>query len=112
MSPESSLAWPFSLTLISSPEFVKLLYNAAWYLYEVSDYDICVLVVQTAWLACDDKESLSYAELCNVAAAAYLELNKLDECRRNWVTTSEIHEKLLSENDIDVSYAFAFSVSR
>jgi hypothetical protein len=81
---------------------VKLLYNAAWFLYEDSDYDTCVRVVQAGWLACEEKGSLQWAELCNVAAAAYLELNKLEETRKNWTTTSEIHELMLEEDDLDV----------
>lgn len=91
------------ILLVRSPEFVKLLYNAAWYLYEVSDYDICLKLVETAWLACDDKDSLQYAELCNVAGCVYHETNKLGECRRHWLTFSKIQEASLPENHIDVS---------
>jgi hypothetical protein len=79
------------------------LYNAAWYLYEVSDYDIVLRVVETAWTACDDKKSLQYAALCNVAGCAYFELNKLGECRRHWAVFSEIQDASLPENNIEVS---------
>ena len=82
---------------------MKLLYNAAWYLYEVSDYESCLKLVDSAWLACDDKESLQYAELCNVAGCVYHETNKLSECRKNWITFSKIQEVKLGENDLDVS---------
>lgn len=85
------------------PQFIELLYNAAWYLYEVGDYDVCLRLVETAWLACDDKKSLQYAWLCNVAGCAYYELNKLGECRKCWTTFFNIQEASLQENDLNVS---------
>ena len=81
---------------------MKLLYNAAWYLYEVGDYDICLRVVETAWLACEDKRSLQYAALCNVAGCAYSELNKQGDCRKYWEDCSEIQNTLLPDDNIEV----------
>lgn len=83
--------------------FVKLMHNAAWYLYEVSDYDVCLQVVETAWIACEDKNSLQYAALCNVAGSVYSEINRIAECRKYWTLASEIQDALLPENNIEVS---------
>jgi hypothetical protein len=70
---------------------------------ELSDYDMCLKLVDSAQLACGDStDSLAYATLCNVAGSAYYELNKLAECRKNWEISAQIQEKLLRENDLKV----------
>ncbi|KAH7416708.1 P-loop containing nucleoside triphosphate hydrolase protein [Cadophora sp. MPI-SDFR-AT-0126] len=90
--------------LKGSPRLIDLLSNCAWYLYEVSDYDVCLRIVETGRLACgDDTESLRYATLCNVAGAAYYELNKLVDCRTNFEIFHSIQAKLLPENDLQRS---------
>jgi hypothetical protein len=60
-------------------------------------------VVETASLACEDKESLQYAELCNIAGVCLLELNKLGECRKYMEMCLHLQEKLLLDNDTEVS---------
>jgi len=64
---------------------------------------MCLRVVETAWSACEDKNSLRYATLCNIAGGAYYELNKLGECRKNWENMMAIRDALLSEDDLEVS---------
>ena len=88
--------------LYRSVEFVRLLSNCAWYLFEVSDYEICLRVVETGWLACDDKESLEYATLSRIAGEACFELNKLSDCRQHWESVFRIQEKLLQDNSLEV----------
>jgi len=70
---------------------------------ELSDYDMCLELFQSAQLACGDKtDTLAYAALCSVAGSTYYELNKLADCRKNWEISAQIHEKLLGENDLEV----------
>ena len=54
-------------------------------------------------MACEEKDSLQYATLCNVAGGAYYELNKLGECRKNWERFLQLQESKLSEDDIEVN---------
>lgn len=72
-------------------------------MYEVSDYDMCLRVVETAWAACEDKNSLRYATICFIAGGTYFELNKLSQCRKFWEQTVAIRDNLLSDDDIEVS---------
>jgi len=53
-------------------------------MYEVSDYDMCLRLTETAGFACLDTESLRYATLCMTAGRAYYELNQLSKCRKKW----------------------------
>lgn len=87
---------------ISSSKFIDLLSNCAWYSYEIGDYTLCIGLVDTARVACEDKESLQYATLCNIAGGAYFELNQLRECRKNWETFLRIQEAKLSEDHLEV----------
>jgi hypothetical protein len=91
----------------SSKEFIDLLANCAWYLYEVSDYDICLRVVETAWSACEDKESLQYGTLCNLAGVAYYDLNRLGDCRKHFEKFLKIQEMLLPDGSLEVSTLFS-----
>jgi len=92
--------------LKGSTKFIELLSNCAWYLYEISDYDLCLRLVDTARLACDDKESLEYATLCNIAGGAYYELNQLHECRKNWEIFLQIQEAKLSAKHLELSVSY------
>ena len=69
----------------------------------VSDYDMCLKMVETAWTACEDKDSLKYAILCHTAGSAYYELNRLTECRKHWTKMMDIRDTLLPEDDLEVS---------
>jgi len=65
---------------------------------------MCLQLVKTARSACgQDKETLQYATLCNIAGGAYYELNKLSECRKNWEKYLKIQETLLPEGHLEVS---------
>jgi hypothetical protein len=90
----------------SSPQFISLMSNSAWYLYEISDYEVCLRLIETARLACEDKLTLQYALLCNVAGSAYYELNKLGDCRKNWDMSLKIQEALLPDDHIEVSCTY------
>jgi hypothetical protein len=74
---------------------------------ELADYDMCLRLIHSAQLACGDKtDTLSYATLCAVAGSTYYELNKLTDCRKNFETFVQIHEKLLDENDLGVRFIY------
>lgn len=60
-------------------------------------------MVETAWTACEDKDSLKYATLCHTAGSAYYELNRLTDCRKYWTKMMEIRDALLPEDDLEVS---------
>ena len=78
--------------------------NCAWYLYETSNYDICLRMVETGQLACgDDTETMQYAVFCNIAGLTYYELNKLGDCRKNLEVFYHLQEKHLGRDDLEVS---------
>jgi tetratricopeptide (TPR) repeat protein len=102
--------------------FTALLANCAWYvyfvedlmlsflirlhryLYEIGDYDTCLKLVDTASIACDDKDSSRYANLRNTSGACYFDLNRLRDCRRDWVIALSIQEKLFDNDVVKVGY--------
>jgi tetratricopeptide (TPR) repeat protein len=68
------------------------------YLYEIGDYATCLQLANTASGACKDKNSLCYANLRNTAGACYFDMNKLQDCRRDYQTALAIQE---GESDSD-----------
>lgn len=86
-----------------TPKFSALLINCARFLYEISDYDLCLRLTKTAAGGCDDKGSVEYADLCGIAGSAYYELNKLDLCRKEWELYKKIQEDVYKDNDLEVS---------
>lgn len=86
--------------LASSDEFVELLSNASWYLYEMSDYDLSRKVIDIAKIICEDKESHTMSHLCNTQGGNYYDLNRVLDCRRNWEIALRIREKLRAEPDL------------
>lgn len=85
--------------LSGSDIFVRLLSNCAWYLYEISDYQVCFRVIETAASACQDKNSLIYADLRNTAGSCYYELNRLGDCRKAWEETYRIRQRHLAHDN-------------
>ena len=79
------------------------------YLYEISDYDVCLRLIETAISATEEKDSLRYAHLCNTAASCYYELNKMAECRKHFEIVLRIREEQLPEDHIDVRINFCQS---
>jgi len=81
--------------------------NCAWYLYETSNYDICLRMVETGQLACgDETETMQFAVFCNIAGLTYYELNKLGDCRKNLEIFYHLQEKHLGKDDLEVSPLF------
>ena len=71
-------------------------------MYEVSDYDMCLRLTETAAVACLDTESLQYAALCMTAGRAYYELNQLSKCRKKWELAMQIQEARLPKGHLEV----------
>jgi hypothetical protein len=71
------------------------------YLYEVSDYDGALQIIEVGYTACRDKESLLYADLCNTAGVCYTEKNFLPKCREMLERSLYIREKKLPPDHID-----------
>ena len=71
-------------------------------MYEVSDYDMCLRLTETAAVACLDTESLQYAALCMTAGSAYYELNQVSECRKKWELSMQIREAKLPKGHLEV----------
>ena len=61
-------------------------------------------------MACQDKESLDYASICNAAGGSYYELNQLRECRKNWETFLQIQESKLEPESLEVWYSTMLDV--
>ena len=77
------------------------------YLYEIADHSECLNIVEIGCLACDDKESLTYAHLLNTQGSAWYELNKLKPCRDAFTAAIAIREQRLSKDDPEVAISFA-----
>jgi len=74
------------------------------YLYEIGDYDTSLQLVYAASAACDDKDSSRYANLQNTSGACYFDLNRLQDCRRDWVIALSIQERRFGHDVVKVGY--------
>jgi hypothetical protein len=90
--------------LKGSNHFVELLSNCAWYLHELGDYDVSGRVLETAISACDDKDSLLYADLRSTSGSRFYDLNLLSECRKAWDEVLRIRKALLPEQSPEGLY--------
>lgn len=90
-----------------SLDFVRVLSNCGWYLYEVGDYGECLKMMETACSASEDKNTLLYSHLINTIGSAYFELNHLKKCRSNFESARDLREELLPENDLQVAVSLA-----
>lgn len=68
------------------------------YIYELGDFDVSKKVVEIAILACENKDSLLYAELRSTAGSLFYDLNQLDNCRQAWDEALRIRESKLPQN--------------
>lgn len=73
------------------------------YLYEVSDYDLSLRVIKTAFTACQDNRSSQYGSLCSTAGSCYYELNKLRASGEEYQKALEIRENEGNEDDTMLS---------
>ena len=78
---------------------------SARYLYEISDYDGALQIIEVGYTACADKDSLLYADLCNTAGVCYAEKNFLSRCRSTLETSLRIRRAKLQHNNIDSKFS-------
>ncbi|KIV90279.1 hypothetical protein PV10_07598 [Exophiala mesophila] len=78
--------------------FIRLLSNCGWYLYEVADYTECLEMMAIACSASDDKGTLLYSHLLNAQGAAYYDQNKLKKAREAFNTARVLRERWLESN--------------
>ena len=90
--------------ILAPPQFLQLLKNCAWYLFEIGDYGEVFPLLQVAYEMCgEDRTSLDYAHLRNSAGSAYFELNQLRDCRTAYEETLSIREKNLPQGDEELA---------
>jgi hypothetical protein len=68
------------------------------YLHELGDYEVSGQVLETAVSACENRNSLLYAELLSTAGSRFYDLNKLAVCRKAWDEALAIRKSILPEN--------------
>jgi len=68
------------------------------YLHELGDYEVSGQVLETAISACENRNSLLYAELRSTAGSRFYDLNKLGVCRKAWDEALAIRKSILPEN--------------
>jgi tetratricopeptide (TPR) repeat protein len=60
--------------------------------------------VDTASVACEDKDSQRFANLRNTAGGCYFDMNRLQDCRREWEIVMAIQALDKSNDDAKISY--------
>jgi tetratricopeptide (TPR) repeat protein len=94
------------VSLWRRPRDSGLLTHRHRYLYEVGDYTTCLTLVETASAACEDKNSARYANLRNTAGTCYFEMNRLQDCRRDYEVALAIQEHQSAHDDSKVTYMY------
>ncbi|PMD63260.1 uncharacterized protein K444DRAFT_626991 [Hyaloscypha bicolor E] len=89
--------------LKGSVTLVELMSNCAWYLHELGDYEVSGQVLDTAVSACENRDSLLYAELRSTAGSRFYDLNKLGVCRKAWDEALAIRKSFLPQNNPSVA---------
>jgi hypothetical protein len=67
------------------------------YLHELGDYDVSGRVLETAISACEDKNSLLYAELRSTAGSHFFDLNQLRQSQSAWNDSLRIRKRILPD---------------
>ena len=93
--------------LKSSANLDELLKNCAWYQYEIGEHGESLNTLKVAFDACEEKQGLIYAQLCNNAACIYYELNDLNNCRRYNEHALNIRKKKLKVDDVDLANTYS-----
>ncbi|KAL2064599.1 hypothetical protein VTL71DRAFT_3736 [Oculimacula yallundae] len=86
-------------TLKAPHEFLELMCNCGWYLYESGEYTTTALVSKTGLRAANDKESMVYAELLLIDGCHHYDMNELVDCRKSWERSLRVREKILVATD-------------
>jgi tetratricopeptide (TPR) repeat protein len=104
---------PERQTVLSpTDEFVDLICNATWYLYEMGDYALGVSIVRLGKSICKNETSAQFARLCSTQGANYYELNRAADCRTNWELALRLRQEAsadFSKSDIHARADLAIS---
>ncbi|KAG4441817.1 hypothetical protein IFR05_002681 [Cadophora sp. M221] len=90
-------------TLKVRSEFVELMSNCGWYLYELGDYTTTAQVTATGLQAIQDKESMAYAELLLIDGCHHYDMNELADCRKSWEESLRVRLMLVDKNDARIA---------
>jgi len=90
----------------TSELFAELLKNATWYLQEIGELQECADLLQIACDACEDKNGLVYAYLCNTYVAISVDQNNMARGRFYSQKAIEIREAKLGKGDLDLSISY------
>lgn len=91
-------AYPLS----ADQDFIELLGNCAWYLFEIGDWGDCDKIIESAKTRCGDKTGLPYSHLLNTAGGSSFERNRLAAARVNLEESLRIRRKHLAPDDEDL----------
>jgi tetratricopeptide (TPR) repeat protein len=84
-------------------EFCQLAANCAWYLMEIGSWDEFFTVTNIALHACEDKESLLYADLCNTVGQVECERGRAQAARPYLEISRNIRENKLPRDSEELS---------
>lgn len=112
-----------NLAVETCDDFVELLTNCAWfesvckqlhfnsdesnrYMFESGSNRENLVLLETAYAACPDKDSLRYAHLLNTASQTYYGLNDLEHSREALERSKAIREALLGAKDEELGNTY------
>jgi len=87
--------------MVSPSSFRVCILNKTYlyrYLHELGDYEVSGHVLETALTACENRNSLLYADLRNTAGSRFYDLNRLGDCRKAWDEALAIRKSFLPPN--------------
>ncbi|RMJ15828.1 hypothetical protein CDV36_004493 [Fusarium kuroshium] len=89
-----------------STAFVKLMTDATWYLFEIGELNESKALLDIANGACQDKQSLEYAYICNVYVAVAVDKNDMEMGREYSEKAIAIREAQLSPTDANLALSY------
>jgi tetratricopeptide (TPR) repeat protein len=89
-----------------SDTFIKLMIDAAWYLFEIHDLEECREMLDIASKACEDKRSTDYGFLCNTYVAIALHENDIETGRRYSELAIKIREASLPPGHVTLAHSY------
>ena len=89
---------------LSSSGYMPKHNSSRRYLYELGDYEVSGHVLGTAISACDNRNSLLYADLRNTAGSRFYDLNRLGDCRKAWDEALAIRKSFLPRDSPGSEY--------
>ncbi|KAI0875938.1 P-loop containing nucleoside triphosphate hydrolase protein [Hypoxylon argillaceum] len=85
-----------------SPQFLTLMISATWYLFEIGEMAECKELLNIAIDACEDKEGIQFAWLCNTFASVAIDENDHETARLYCEKAISIREAKLEPTAIDL----------